>query len=207
MMIKVVVFDFGGVLIDWSFEYFYCELIFDDVECCWFFMYVCVMDWVVCQDGGQMIEEGMVEFVVKFFEYEVLICVFYVCWYEMIGGVFEEGVVFVDWLDVQGMLLFGLMNWFVQMFLYVWDNFLVLCWFKDIVVLGCVKFVKFDLVIYCEMYVWIELYLFGIVLYEFVFIDDNVKNVVVVMVFGWYGIYYMSVVVIEVWLCELGVLV
>lgn len=93
------------------------------------------------------------------------------------------------------------------MFLYVWDNFLVLCWFKDIVVLGCVKFVKFDLVIYCEMYVWIELYLFGIVLYEFVFIDDNVKNVVVVMVFGWYGIYYMSVVVIEVWLCELGVLV
>lgn len=47
-----------------------------------------------------MIEEGMVEFVVKFFEYEVLICVFYVCWYEMIGGVFEEGVVFVDWLDV-----------------------------------------------------------------------------------------------------------
>ncbi|MEK6295307.1 MAG: HAD family phosphatase, partial [Paraburkholderia tropica] len=36
MTIKAVVFDFGGVLVDWSPEYLYRELIPDDEERRWF---------------------------------------------------------------------------------------------------------------------------------------------------------------------------
>lgn len=66
MTIKAVVFDFGGVLIDWSPEYLYRELIPDDAERRWFLTHVCAMDWVVRQDGGQTIEEGTAELVAKF---------------------------------------------------------------------------------------------------------------------------------------------
>lgn len=56
MTIKAVVFDFGGVLIDWSPEYLYRELIPDDAQRRWFLTHVCAMDWVIRQDGGQTIE-------------------------------------------------------------------------------------------------------------------------------------------------------
>jgi 2-haloacid dehalogenase len=53
MTIKAVVFDFGGVLIDWSPEYLYRQLIPDEAQRRWFLTHVCAMDWVVRQDGGQ----------------------------------------------------------------------------------------------------------------------------------------------------------
>ncbi|MBB0213527.1 HAD family phosphatase, partial [Ralstonia pickettii] len=102
-----VVFDFGGVLIDWSPEYLYRELIPDDAERRWFFTHVCTMDWVVRQDGGQTIEEGTAELVAKFPAHEGLIRAFYARWHEMIGGVLDEGAALVDRLDAQGMPLFG----------------------------------------------------------------------------------------------------
>ena len=100
MGIKAVVFDFGGVLIDWSPEYVYRRLIPDDAERRWFLDNVCRMDWVVQQDGGQTIAEGTAELIAKFPAHEALIRAFYERWRafyerwrEMVAGVLEEGTV------------------------------------------------------------------------------------------------------------------
>ncbi|MBR8179732.1 HAD family hydrolase [Burkholderia ambifaria] len=206
MTIKAVVFDFGGVLIDWSPDYLYRQLIPDETERRWFLTHVCAMDWVIRQDGGQTIDEGTSELVAKFPEHEALIRAFYARWHEMIGGVLDEGAALVDRLDAQGMPLFGLTNWSAQTFPYAWDNFPVLRRFKDIVVSGRVKLVKPDPAIYLEMHARIDPHLPGIAPHELVFIDDNAKNAAAATALGWHGIHHTSAAATEARLREVGAL-
>ncbi|PRF36843.1 haloacid dehalogenase [Burkholderia multivorans] len=206
MTIKAVVFDFGGVLIDWSPEYLYRKLIADDAERRWFLTHVCAMEWVVRQDGGQTIEEGTNELVAQFPEHEALIRAFYARWHEMIGGVLAEGVALVERLEARGMPLFGLTNWSAQTFPYAWEHFPALRRFKDIVVSGHVKLVKPDPAIYRAMHARIDPHLPGIAPHELVFIDDNAKNAAAATALGWHGIHHTSAAATEARLRELGAL-
>ena len=102
MAIKAVVFDFGGVLVDWSPEHLYRKLIPNDDERRWFLTHVCKMDWVIRQDGGEPIAVGTEELVAQFPEHETLIRAFYERWHEMIGGLLEGGVATFERLEAAG---------------------------------------------------------------------------------------------------------
>ncbi len=144
MTIKAVVFDFGGVLIDWDREYLYKQLIPDNAERRWFLDNVCKMDWVVQQDSGQTAEEGTAELIALYPEHEALIRAFYARWPEMVSGVLEEGVALVDRLKAVDMPLFGLTNWSAETFPYAWERFDVLRQFREVIVSGRVGVVKPD---------------------------------------------------------------
>lgn len=204
MSIKAVVFDFGGVLIDWSPEYVYRTLIPDEQERRWFLTHVCALDWVIQQDGGQTIEEGTAELVAKFPEHETLIRAFYERWHEMIAGVLEDGIATLEKLDAAGVPLFGLTNWSAETFPYAWENFPVLRRFKDIVVSGRVKLVKPDPAIFAEMMKRIEPHLPGVRPSELVFIDDNLKNAEAATALGWHGVHHTNARETEAKLRELG---
>jgi 2-haloacid dehalogenase len=204
MSIKAVVFDFGGVLIDWSPEYLYRSLIPDETERRWFLTHVCAMDWVIQQDGGQTIEEGTVELIAKYPEHETLISAFYERWHEMIAGVLDDGIATLEKLDSAGVPLFGLTNWSAETFPYAWENFPVLRRFKDIVVSGRVKLVKPDPAIFAEMVRRVERHLPGIQPAELVFIDDNRKNAEAATALGWHGVHHTSAVQTDAKLRELG---
>jgi 2-haloacid dehalogenase len=190
MTIKAVVFDFGGVLIDWNREYLYKQLIPDEAERRWFLDNVCKMDWVVQQDGGQSVEEGTAELVAQYPEHEPLIRAFYARWHEMVAGVLEEGVALVDRLDAAGVPLFGLTNWSAETFPYAWERFDVLRRFKEIVVSGRVGLVKPDPQIFTLMRAEIEKHLPGIQPHELVFIDDNAANAQAATDLGWHGVHH-----------------
>ena len=162
MAIKAVVFDFGGVLIDWSPQYLYRTLIPDEAERQWFLTNVCTMDWVIRQDGGQPLAEGTAELIAKFPEHEALIRAFYERWHEMVAGVLHDGVATVDKLEAAGVPLFGLTNWSDETFPYAWEKFPVLRRFRDIVVSGRVKMVKPDPAIFSEMRARIDAQLPGV---------------------------------------------
>ncbi|KVE34662.1 HAD-IA family hydrolase [Burkholderia sp. TSV86] len=205
MSVRAVVFDFGGVLIDWNPEYLYRKLIADDAERRWFLTHVCPMDWVIKQDGGQPIDEGTAERIAQFPEHEAMIRAFYARWHEMIGGVLDGGAALVDKLDAHCVPLFGLTNWSAQTFPYAWERFAVLHRFKEIVVSGHVKLVKPDPAIYRAMHARIEPHLPGIAADEIVFIDDNAKNAAAATALGWHGIHHTSADATEARLRELGV--
>ena len=61
-MMKNVIFDFGGVLIDWNPEYvFLKEFRGDRAQMNWFFENICTSDWNEQQDAGYSIEKATQE--------------------------------------------------------------------------------------------------------------------------------------------------
>jgi 2-haloacid dehalogenase len=192
MAIKVVVFDLGGVVFDWSPEYVYRELIPDDAQRTWFLTHVCKMDWVIQQDGGQTIEEGTEALVAEFPDHEPLIRSFYARWPEMLRGTLVEGVALMERLEAAGMPLFSLTNWSAETFPYALERYPLLQRFKDIVVSGRVRLVKPDPAIFHEMLARIQVHFPEIAPGEIVFIDDNLKNAEAATALGWHGIHHTS---------------
>ncbi|ACR27623.1 HAD family hydrolase [Burkholderia glumae] len=203
--IRAVVFDFGGVLIDWNPEYLYRQLIPDAQARRRFLTEVCGMDWVVRQDAGQTLADGTAEKVAAFPQHEALIRAFYARWPEMVAGQFDDGVALVERLDAAGVPLFGLTNWSAETFPYAWQRYAVLRRFRDIVVSGRVKLAKPDPAIYREMFARIAAQLPGIAPGELVFIDDNPRNVQAAAALGWHGIRHTDAAATEARLRELGV--
>ncbi|SAK91643.1 hydrolase [Caballeronia arationis] len=204
MAIKAVVFDFGGVLIDWKREYVYSRLIPDETERRWFLDHVCKMEWVVQQDGGQTIAEGTAELIAKYPEHEALIRAFYERWPEMLGGVLADGVALVDALDAVHVPLFGLTNWSAETFPYAWENYPVLRRFREVVVSGRVGVVKPDPAIFALMRAEIEWHLPDVEPHELVFIDDNLHNAEAATALGWHGVHHTTAAQTGAKLRELG---
>ena len=88
-MINTIVFDLGGVLIDWNPEYvFLKEFRGDREKMNWFFENICTSEWNEQQDAGYNLEQATLERIALFPEHESLIRMYYGEWEQMLG--YEE---------------------------------------------------------------------------------------------------------------------
>ena len=59
--IKNIVFDFGGVLIDWNPTYLYKKVFADEKEMNYFLEQVCTSEWNMKQDAGRPLAVATME--------------------------------------------------------------------------------------------------------------------------------------------------
>ena len=85
MKINTVIFDLGGVLIDWNPRYVYRTIFKTEEEIDWFFENVATHDWNENQDAGYPIAKATEELVAKHPEWEKEIKAYYGRWKEMLG--------------------------------------------------------------------------------------------------------------------------
>lgn len=143
-MTKILVFDLGGVLIDWNPRYLYRKLIDDEGDINLFLSEVCNSKWNVKQDAGRALAEATAERIALFPEKKSLIEAFYDRWEEMLGGEINETVEILRELKNKGESIYALTNWSGETFPIAEERFDFLQWFDGTLVSGVEKMAKPD---------------------------------------------------------------
>lgn len=179
-MIDTIIYDLGGVLIDWNPMYVYKDYFENEEQQRYFFEQVCTSDWNEAQDAGRSIAEATQERIQKFPEWEQAIRDYYGRWEEMLGGPIEDSVeVFRQLKDSGNVKLYALTNWSAETFPIALGRYDFLHWFDGRVVSGEEKTRK----PYPEFY-QILLDRYSVDVSKTVFIDDNARNVAAAMNLG-----------------------
>ena len=171
---RLVVFDLGGVLIDWDPRYLYEKLFTDPAEMDRFLGEVCNNKWNLEQDRGRTFADAVEEAAERHPGHRLHIEAYFSRWLEMIRGPITGTVQVLEELDARGEELVALSNWSSETFPLVRHDpiYAFLHRFRQIFISGELKLVKPDPAIYRHV-----LEATGRAAGECFFIDDNVENV------------------------------
>jgi len=172
--INTIIFDLGGVLIDWNPEYLYKKLIPDTTERKWFLENICTSEWNEEQDGGRSIAEANSLLIDQYPSYKSLIEAFYDRWEEMLGGSIAETVsIFNNLRKTGNFKIYALTNWSAETFPKALDLFEFLHWFDGRLVSG-EEMTRKPFNDFYERLIT----KFSIDKSSAIFIDDNYRNVI-----------------------------
>ncbi len=187
-MIKNIIFDLGGVLIDWNPRYLYSEVFESEDEMEFFLSEICSMDWNEQQDAGRSWQDATEELVARHPKHEHHIRLYRDRWTEMLGDAIAENVDLLHHLlDHSAHDIYALTNWSAETFPIALERYDFLHRFMGIVVSGEEKMKKPDSRIYS-----ILLERYGLVAEESLFIDDNLHNVQAAIDLGIRGIHFTN---------------
>lgn len=171
-MKKAVIFDFGGVLIDWNPRHLYRKLIDDEETMENFLSAVTTHDWQEQQNVGRPWTDAIAELVEKHPEHRALIEAYWTRWPETMGGSIEGTVDLLSELRNQDVKLYGLTNWSAETFPFARERFEFISWFDGIVVSGEVGMAKPSPEIFHRLFQD-----FALNPGDAVFIDDHEPNI------------------------------
>jgi 2-haloacid dehalogenase len=135
--IKTIIFDLGGVLIDWNPDYVFNTIFENKKDKNWFYENVCTHDWNEEQDAGRSISVATETLVKQFPDQEANIRAYYGRWTEMLKGPIPETVnVLRELKDLDRYQLLALTNWSAETFPIALQRFDFLHWFDGRVVSG-----------------------------------------------------------------------
>ncbi len=187
MSVRGIIFDFGGVLIDWNPRFLYRKLFADENAMEQFLADVQFAEWNLEQDRGNPFAAGVAQHVAKYPQYEEYLRAFDTRWRESVGSEISGTVEILRALKHAGYRLYGLSNWSAEKFALVETEFPFLQWFDEIVVSGRVGLIKPDPRIFTLL-----LEKIGLRAEECLFIDDAEKNIVVARELNFQTIHFQS---------------
>jgi 2-haloacid dehalogenase len=196
-----VVFDLGGVLIDWDPRYLYRKLFDDPDDMESFLVEVTTAEWNAHQDAGRPWAEGVDVLVAEHPEQRDLIEAFQRRWPEMLAGELAETVDVLAELRSMDVRLVALSNWSAEMFPIARERFDFLTWFEGIVISGEVGVNKPDRRIFDHL---VEQ--FDIEPERTVFIDDSPANIDAARRLGFWVIQFTDAAALRLELVGLGLL-
>ena len=171
--IDTIIFDLGGVLVDWNPRYLYRKIFKTEEEITWFLQNICTPEWNDQQDAGRSFDEATELLVKEFPQHEEAIRAWYGRWEETIQGSIPETVEILRHIrESKKFRLYALTNWSAETFPWALKTFDFLHWFEGIVVSGVEKTRKPFPEFYHILFDRYKVDPAGAI-----FIDDNVKNV------------------------------
>jgi 2-haloacid dehalogenase len=198
----LVVFDLGGVLIDWDPRHLYRKLFAGDEAAVEHFLAnVCTHEWNRSQDAGRSFAEGARLLKADHPDKAALIDAYCARFDEMMPGPIAGSVDILAELKALGTPLYCLTNFSAETYPATFERFEFLRWFEGILVSGEVGIIKPDPRIF-------ELLIerFAMDPRRAVYIDDVEANVTAARPFGIHAIRFTTAAALRSELVELGLL-
>jgi len=191
--IKAIIFDFGGVLLEWDPRNLYHRYFpgrpqaMDE-----FLSEIEFFSWNAHQDMGRTFAEGNAELIAQFPQHKELIQAYFENYEESITGAIEGTVSILQVLKEKGYPLFGLSNWSAETFPRAQRIYPFFDWFDDIVLSGDVRMNKPDPAIFNLL-----LNKTGFSAFECLLIDDSKSNIDSAKDLGFETIHFTSPEVLQ----------
>jgi 2-haloacid dehalogenase len=168
-----MLFDLGGVVIDWNPRHLYRKVFGGDIARMEYFLSnVCSLEWNELQDAGRELSVATDTLVHEFPEWESEIRAYYSQWEKMIAGEIPGVSELLAELSDLEIRLFALSNWSLETFPLISGKFPALKRFEKIFLSGEAKSAKPD-----RRFYEYALKVIGLPRERLVFIDDNRRNV------------------------------
>lgn len=201
-MIETVVFDLGGVLVDWNPRYLFRKLMKDELEIEAFLSEVCTSDWNERQDEGRSLSEATEELVKLHPHREEHIRAYYGRWVETLGGPIQGTVEILEEIHrAKTHPLYALSNWSAETFPKARAMYPFLGLFKSVLLSGEEKMIKPN-----PKFYGLLTSRFGVVPERSIFIDDNARNIEAGRALGFVTHHFKSPELLRRHLEELGII-
>ena len=201
-VISAIVFDLGGVLMDWDPRHLYRKLFGgDEAAMEEFLATVCTAEWIRQQDMGLPVADAVSQLARRFPDHAPLIEAYDKRWQEILAGPIEDSVSVLADLRQRGVPLYGLTNLPGEKFPALMERLNFLDWFEAVVVSGAVGVAKPDLEIYIHL-----LKTYHLVPESTLFVDDVAANVEGAKALGLAAIHFVSPAKLRSDLVELALL-
>lgn len=183
-----LIFDFGGVLLDWDPRYLYRKLFPGDEQTMErFLVEIDFYEWNLLQDAGRPFSAAVTEHCARHPQYCDLIRAYDERYPESLHGAIPGTVDILSRLWKAGFPLFGLSNWSAEKFHLVRSDFEFLSWFQGIVISGEVGIAKPDRRIFQALLEQV-----GRPAGECLLIDDSTANIAAAQALGFQTIHFYS---------------
>ncbi len=171
--IDTIIFDLGGVLIDWNPRYLYKKIFSDREEMEYFLQNICTNEWNEEQDAGRSFSEATTLLINTYPDHKTEIEAYYSRWEEMLNGPIQETVdILKQLVNSKKFKIVALTNWSAESFPIALEKYDFLHWFDGILVSGEERMKKPDPKIFNLLF---ERY--QITPQRTIFIDDNKANI------------------------------
>jgi len=182
--INYVVFDLGGVLVDWDPRYLYRKIFDSEDEVEAFLRDICNSDWIIQSDAGRPLDDCIADLASEYPEHAWAIRNYRDRWQEMVGGAIEGTVEILRDLKSRDVPLYVLSNWSRDTWPFAVEQFEFLKIFDGLVVSG------YEGVAKPEAKIFHRLNDHGVRLDRAVFIDDREDNIAAAEALGMTGIHF-----------------
>ena len=199
---SAVVFDLGGVLIDWDPRHLYRKVfVGDEAAMEAFLATVCTPEWNAQQDAGRPWAEAVASLVREFPAERERIVAFHERWPETLGGPIEGTVAILGELRAHGMPIYALSNWSAETFPVARARYPFLGLFDGIVISGEERLAKPDSRLFRILFERFQLNPRSTI-----FVDDGEPNIAVAAELGMLSLRFMGPAALRADLRTLGLL-
>jgi 2-haloacid dehalogenase len=171
-MTRAVIFDVGGVLIEWNPKYLYLKLLEDEAAIDAFLKEIGFDAWNLALDAGGRWEPAIAELVAQFPHRKELIEAADLRWHEMLPGEIPGTVAVLTRLAEAGVPLYAITNFSSEKFVEAKKRWPFFSLFRDIVVSGDERLLKPEAAIF-----HLCLQRNGLKAEDCVFVDDVARNI------------------------------